>query len=328
MNPQDVQKQLFSLIELKIKPRKLSAELGQLLSIAPSAVYRRLSGETLLNLEEILILTRHYDVPFEQITNPKAISFELPTLMSSPRKLTEFLKVIENDLIELHQYPNSMIRFAALEVPIFYYLSAPTLAAFKFFMWQRTIMPLRNSFMFNKFSFSDFTSEALLQSRMQSMVDLYNRVESEEIWNTNMFDITLNQMRYCLHAGLFQDTNDVKILIDSSRQLIAHFEKLVAHGKKSFDDNAAPIHIWYNELFQNGMFILSESPHKTMVYNAFDVPNFMVSSHAEMYRVGYNFFNRMKSFSLDIMGVNEINRHRFFDRLYRKIDIFEKELLV
>ena len=76
------------------------------------------------------------------------------------------------------------------------------------------------------------------------------------------------------------------------------------------------------------MFILSETPHKKLIYNSFDVPNFMVSANIEMYKIGLNFFNRMKSFSLDIMGVNEINRHRFFERLYRKIEVFEKELLV
>ena len=327
MNSQDIQKQLFTLIEQKIQPRKLSGELGQLLSIAPSAVYRRLSGETLISFEQLLILLEHYDISFEQLTNPLAISFELPTLLMPARKLAEFLNLIETDLAELGQQGSSMIRFAALEVPIFYYLSSPTIAAFKFYMWQRSLMPLDN-YTLNKFSFKEFTGDSPLQMHMKNMVDLYNRIESEEIWNSNMFDITLNQIRYCLNAGLFKNTSDVKILTESIKQLIGHFETIVGTGKKSTSDNAAPIRVWYNELFQNGMFILSETKHKKLIYNSFDVPNFMVSGNLEMYKVGLNFFNRMKSFSLDIMGVNEINRHRFFERLYRKIEVFEKELLV
>lgn len=327
MNPQDIQKQLFDLIEQKIQPRKLSAEIGQLLSIAPSAVYRRLSGETLISFEQLLVLLKHYDISFERLTNPLAISFELPKALTSTKKLSGFLKFIEADLVELHQYPTSKIRFAALEVPIFYYLSSPALAAFKFYMWQRTLVPTKN-YTSTKFSFSEFTTETILHVHIKNIVELYNKIESEEVWNSNMFDITFNQIRYCLNAGLFQDVNDVKILIDSSRQLIAHFETIVGYGKKSTDETAAPIHVWYNELFQNGMFILSETPHKSLMYNAFDVPNFMVSSHSEMYKVGLNFFNRIKSFSLDIMSAHEVNRHRFFERLYRKIEIFEKELLV
>ena len=327
MNSQDIQKQLFTLIEQKIQPRKLSGELGQLLSIAPSAVYRRLSGETLISFEQLLILLEHYDISFEQLTNPLAISFELPTLLMPARKLAEFLNLIETDLAELGHQGSSMIRFAALEVPIFYYLSSPTIAAFKFYMWQRSLMPLDN-YTLNKFSFKEFTGDSPLQMHMKNMVDLYNRIESEEIWNSNMFDITLNQIRYCLNAGLFKNTSDVKILTESIKQLIGHFETIIGTGKKSTSDNAAPIRVWYNELFQNGMFILSETKHKKLIYNSFDVPNFMVSGNLEMYKVGLNFFNRMKSFSLDIMGVNEINRHRFFERLYRKIEVFEKELLV
>lgn len=327
MNPKDIQKQLLALIEQKIQPRKLSTELGRLLSIAPSAVYRRLSGETLLSFEQLMLLISHYDLSIEQLTNPSAVSFDLPTLMMPPKKLVEFLCLIENDLTELKMHPTSLVRFAALEVPIFYYLSSPALAAFKFYMWQRTLMPLKN-YTLNKFSFKEFSSDSSLQLHMKNMVELYNQIESEEIWNSNMLDITFNQIRYCLNAGLFKDASDVKILIESSRQLIAHFETIVGNGKKSAEDTAAPIRVWYNELFQNGMFILTETPHKSRVYNSFDVPNFMVSTNIEMYKVGLNFFNRMKSFSLDIMGVNEVNRHRFFERLYRKIEVFEKELLV
>jgi hypothetical protein len=160
------------------------------------------------------------------------------------------------------------------------------------------------------------------------MVNLYTTIAGEEVWNSQMFDITLNQIRYCLSAGLFQDPNDAKILIQSSKDLVAHFEMMVAKGRKTANKDAAPIKIWYNELFQNGMFILTETTSKRLIYNAFDVPNFMVSSNVEMYNVGLNFFNRMTAFSLDIMGVNEINRHQFFDRLNRKIELFEKELLV
>ena len=141
-----------------------------------------------------------------------------------------------------------------------------------------------------------------------------------------MFDITLNQIQYALNAGLFQDPNDAKTLIDNSKQLIEYFKMTVERGKKGSNKSDAPISVRYNELFQNGMYILTETTSKRLIYNAFDVPNFMVSSNTEMYKVGLSFFNRMNAFSLDIMGANEVNRHRFFGRLNRKIEVFEKEL--
>jgi hypothetical protein len=101
MSPQNIQEQLFTLIEQKIQPRKLSSELGDILSIAPSAVYRRLSGETLISFEQLLLLIKHYDITFGQLTDPLAISFELPTLLTPPKKLTEFLTILEKDLEEL-----------------------------------------------------------------------------------------------------------------------------------------------------------------------------------------------------------------------------------
>jgi hypothetical protein len=327
MHPQNIQEQLFTLIEQKIQPRKLSAELGDILSIAPSAVYRRLSGETLISFEQLLLLIKHYDITFGQLTDPLAISFELPTLLTPPKKLTEFLTILERDLAELKRDSASKIRFAALEVPLFYYLMFPELAAFKFFMWRRTLWQTKNPAL-TKFSFTEYTNDSPLQKQMHNMVDLYSTIEGEEVWNTNMFDITLNQIRYCLNAGLFQDPNDVKILIQNSKDLIAHFEMMSTKGRKTTDKNSASVKVWYNELFQNGMFILTETPSKRLIYNAFDVPNFMVSSNVEMYKVGLSFFNRMSSFSLDIMGANEVNRHQFFDRLHRKIELFEKELLV
>ena len=325
MNPQDIQKQLFTRIEEKIQPRKLSAELGQLLSIAPSAVYRRLSGETLISFEQLLLLIDHYDIPFGQLTNPLAVSFELPTILTPPKKLVEFLTILEKDLIELKRDGASKIRFAALEVPLFYYLSFPQLAAFKFYMWRRTLLQSKNPAL-TKFTFSEYVNDSPLQMQMRNMVNLYSQIESEEVWNTNMFDITLNQIQYALNAGLFDDPNDAKVLMDNNKQLIKYFESIVGRGKKGSDKNDAAISVRYNELFQNGMYILTETASKRLIYNAFDVPNFMVSSNTEMYKVGLSFFNRMNAFSLDIMGANEVNRHRFFGRLNRKIEIFEKEL--
>ena len=91
MNPQVIQKQLLDLIEQKIQPRKLSAEIGQLLSIAPSAVYRRLSGETLLGFDQLLVLLEHYDISFEQLTNPQSINYALPNTFSIlPSNATAF----------------------------------------------------------------------------------------------------------------------------------------------------------------------------------------------------------------------------------------------
>jgi hypothetical protein len=325
MSAQDLQKQLFTLIEEKIQPRKLSAELGQLLSIAPSAVYRRLSGETLISFEQLLLLIDHYGIPFGQLTNPLAVSFELPTIMTPPKKLSDFLTILENDLTELKRDPTSKIRFAALEVPLFYYLSFPELAAFKFYMWRRTLLQSKNPVL-TKFTFGEYLNDSPLQMQLKNMANLYSQIESEEVWNTNMFDITLNQIQYALNAGLFQDPNDAKTLMSRSKQLIEFFVTSVERGQKGSDKSAAPISVRYNELFQNGMFILTENNSKRLIYNAFDVPNFMVSSNTEMYKVGLSFFNRMNAFSLDIMGANEVNRHRFFGRLNQKIEIFEKDI--
>jgi hypothetical protein len=326
MHSKDFQKGLFTLIEKQIHPRKLSAEIGSLLSLTPSATYRRLSGDTYLSIEELLNLTTHFGISFEQLTNSLAVSFELPSLQNYPQNIGDYLNQIEAHLIELTSFPECKMRFAALEVPFYYYLSFPPLAAFKFYMWGRTLWQADNR-NHDKFHFQKMSKNPNFRNQIEKMAALSNQIQTEEIWNSNMLDITLNQIQYCLSAGLFQNPEEANQLVEEMRNLIKHLENITVNGQKTTHQPKQYHKIYYNELFQHGMFILTETPKTKKFFYTFNIPYFMVSQNTTMYAVGLDFFNRMKSYSLDVMDSNEVNRHKLIRRLNRKVDIFEEELV-
>jgi hypothetical protein len=325
MSPQDIQKQIFALIEHKIKPRKLSAVLPEVLNLATSAVYRRLTGETFLNFEQLILLMTRFDISFEHLTDPSLVSFHLPSLKTPPKNIYEYLWGSKQNLEALTQSPKSLLRYAAVEIPFYYYLAFPHLAAFKFYMWGRTLWH-SNRGSFSKFNFEEYTKDAPLQALMKKMVALNNQVETEEIWNDYMLDITYNQIRYCYKTGLIEDAAVVKTLLNDIRNLIGYLESVAETGRKTADGESASVQVWDNELFQNPMLVLAETPTQHLLYSNIDVPYFMVSQNTDMYQVASNFINRIQSFSNDLTNANEMNRHNYFKRLHQKAALYEEEI--
>ena len=325
MSPQDIQKHIFEQIAQKIKPRKLAPELGEALNMAQGSVYRRINGETLISFEESIKLMQRYDIPLDHLTDPTVVIFRLPSLAVQPKSIYEYLSQTEKNLGVLAQSAECILRYAAVEIPFYYYLPFPHLAAFKFFMWGRTLWH-SNRGKYAKFNFEEYTKDASLQMLMKRIVELNCQIQTEEIWNDYMLDITYRQILYCYKAGLIERKEDVEILLADINKLIKHIESVAETGQKTKDKMCAPIQIWDNELFQNAMFILSETVEEKQYYSSIDVPYFMVSSDVNAYEVGFNFFNRIKTFSNEITSANELNRSNFFKRLQQKTAIYEQDL--
>ncbi|MBL7817303.1 MAG: hypothetical protein JNL70_20015 [Saprospiraceae bacterium] len=323
MNPQDIQEQIFAQIAHKTKPRKLSAVLGEVLNITASAAYRRISDNTLLSFDQLVILSRHFNIPLDPLMDATAINFRLPSLATKPKNIYEYLAQTEQGLKNLVQSPKRILRYMAVEMPFYYFLSFPHLAAFKFYMWGRTLWHSDRG-AFASFNFGEYTQDKVLQSLTERIVAYNNQIATEEIWNDDMLNMTYKQIHYCQNAGLFESDEDVAILLNDLKSLVTHLKSVAKAGQKGGNDTATSIQIWDNEIFQNSMLILTEADEQKMIYTNIDVPNFMVSHDAALYQVSLDFFNRVQSFSNDITSVNEASRRDYFERLHKKTAIYEQ----
>ena len=329
MNSKEIQKQLFQKIHQHIAPVNLADELTELFNTTLSGAYRRIKGETLLSIEELVRILEHYPfLSFEKFVRPNQISYTLPCLTTQPHNMLDYLSTIERDLKQITIYPKAFISYVAQEVPFFHYLMVPEIAAFKMYMWSRTVWNVEN-LLHASFDLEKYRQDDLLLNQMKRIVSLYASVETKEIWNSNMFDITLNQIRHCYLAGLFKKgDDDVREIFVLLRGLIQKLRDIVVLGQKKGNERSAKCTVWYNELMQNSAFILFHlSENVQLVYNIFDAPNFMQSSDFNAFDYSQTFFDKLSGFALPLTGgVSERNMPLFFDRLNRKMDIFEHDL--
>ena len=321
-----VQKELFKIIQSQNPKHNIADTIANILGIAKSGAYRRITGETILTLKELILLLDTFSISFDSLINPVATGFELPILSEPPRNMSEYLKGIEQQLFIISKYQNTKLYFTDFE--FFYYMYVPELAAFKFYIWSRIVWRLEQK-QTKPFNFAHYRYDKPLLDRIENIANLYGQIPSYEIWRGNLFDTTLQQIRHCLSAGLFENPQDALHLCGLLRGLINLLQKMLIEGQKPFNkttEKAADISVWYNEIFESNSTIIADLGTDKYVYMAFDTPNIMVSRHLRTFEHSLDYFKQMQSFGLSLTDTNERNRHLCFSRLTRKIDFFEADI--
>jgi hypothetical protein len=320
------QKKWLQGLQKHIAPISLPHVLAEQFHTSLSTAYRRINGETLLTFDEISWLLTTYPVSLESSLRPNTIRYTVPALHAQPESPSAYLALIEKDLTVLAAEPTCLIQYMANEIPFFYYLLSPELAYFKLYMWSFTVWEIegkRNE----PFDMEVFRKDAHLNNQIKRLIVLYGSVASEEIWNINMFDTTLNQIQYCRDTRRFKNPADADFLVEILRGLLEKLKDIITVSKKVHDYPVnTPIafnHIWYNEIFHNNMFIIANLPYAHILYSAFDVPNFIKSIEPYMTEYGTAFFERTKKLSTQLDNASNTRQAtQFFNRLEQRIDHF------
>jgi hypothetical protein len=324
------QKEWLHELQKHITPISLPSVLEAQFHISPSAAYRRMNGETPLTFDELSYLLTTYPMSLESTLRPNTIRYTVPALHAQPQSPSAYLDLIEKDLTVLATEPTCLIQYMANEIPFFYYLLSPEMAYFKLYMWSFTVWQIEG-IATQPFDIEVFRKDINLNNQIKRLIVLYSSVASEEIWNINMLDTTLNQIQYCQDTNRFKNPTDAGLLIETLKGLIDKLKGIVEASKKIHDyPTTKPIalnHIWYNEIFHNNMFIIANLPYVHILYSAFDVPNFIKSTESAMTHYGTEFFNRTKNLSAQLdSSSNSRQATKFFKRLKLRINQFDLKI--
>ena len=132
---QDLQSNFFQKIKDILSPNASFAdELADVLGVSKDSVYRRLRNETSLSLEEIIILSEHFKVPFDLIEKQEnnAVTFTYKSL-ENQNDFKTYIQSIITDLSQIIQSDDKMVTYAANDIPIFHHFHFKELTAFKIF---------------------------------------------------------------------------------------------------------------------------------------------------------------------------------------------------
>ena len=121
---------------------RTAAFMSDLLNISEDAAYRRMRNPQALRADEMIKLAQELKIDLSQFSNTdeNLLTVELKSLHFEKYTSRDFFKELESRLDLCIFHPHSQINYGAKEIPFFYYMWFPKLAAFKNFIWQREFL--------------------------------------------------------------------------------------------------------------------------------------------------------------------------------------------
>lgn len=330
METTELQQQLFSFLKDNLPPHlSLVDELGDLLGIGSDSVYRRIRGEKPVTLMELKKICEHFHLSLDQLLQLKndSVVFRAPDLGKEHFPFADVLKSILQQLKHFNSFKTKQLLYLCKDMPIWQFFLYPELAAFKTFVWAKSIHnePLYAG---KLFSLEEMMVEDYFKTG-QKIIHEYNQIPSIELWNEESINSTLNQIKFYKDSGGFKQAKDVDVILDSFELTIKHLSMQAEKGVKFMPGEAdiqhkAPVQLYVNEIVIGSNTILVELDNTKLSIIPYNVFSYILTKDARFNESMFNGFNTLKNRSTLISVTGEKERNRFFTFQLEKVKSLHK----
>jgi hypothetical protein len=322
-DPKQIQQTLFAQIKAQL-PGNLSFvdEMAELLQLSPDSAYRRIRGETLLTLDEMMLLCGKYAISMDSLLhiNGNSIVFTGQQIDFDSFELEAHLAHILQQLQMLAASPNGRMYYLAKDVPVFHYFQFAELAAFKFFAWLKTL--LRHPDNGNKkFILAEAVNEKW-QALSQRIWATYAEIAAEEIWSAETINSTIRQIEYCREAMLFDSEETVQLLYGQLLQMLDRIESQAANGHKTLADKrqGGAFQLYYNGALLGDNTILMQLGEGRRVFINHGILNYINTGDENFCNYTFASLQHLIQKSSLLSKVGEKERNKFFNVMRNKIE--------
>ena len=330
METTELQQQLFSFLKDNLPPHlSLVDELGDLLGVGSDSVYRRIRGEKPVTLMELKKICEHFHLSLDQLLQLKndSVVFRAPDLGKEHFPFADVLKSILQQLKHFNSFKTKQLLYLCKDMPIWQFFLYPELAAFKTFVWAKSIHnePLYAG---KLFSLEEMMVEDYFKTG-QKIIHEYNQIHSIELWNEESINSTLNQIKFYKDSGGFKQAKDVDVILDSFELTIKHLSMQAEKGVKFMPGEAdiqhkAPVQLYVNEIVIGSNTILVELDNTKLSIIPYNVFSYILTKDARFNESMFNGFNTLKNRSTLISVTGEKERNRFFTFQLEKVKSLHK----
>lgn len=311
---------------------KTDAEkLAPYLNLNKNAVYKRLSGQTQLSLEDLVTLAQQFDIPLEKIFYPNKPSFEVVfSGFDAKTSSFEYLSNLEADLSQLVSLTDPKIWYVSIGLPDFYFFLFDEMTLFQVFTWERLTWN-NPDWQSRKFTL-DMPDKNDFLKQTKRLANYYTQLQVTEYWSEYVLDNFFQQLHYVVESKLYEKKEDILSLLRCSRDLIGHLRKMAMTERRfaplaSPSSNAAPFHLFYNETMKNNIMLLIETKEVEMVYAVVDNPNFVKTTDPKMIAHVRKMFEKLEKRAIPLGNRGERFRDVFFEKLEKRHGDFEEKIL-
>ena len=330
METNELQQQLFSYLKENIPPHlSLVDELCELLNLSADSVYRRIRGEKPITLTELKTICEHYHLSIDQLLQlgNESVLFQAPGMNGPPISFIDYLKGMLGQFRYFNSFKNTEMKYQCKDVTYWYFFLFPEMAAFKSFFWIRTINN-DPELATKKFSLAEFPFTDCYDVGQQILKE-YNNIPSEELWNLESINSTINQICYYKDSGLFKANDDLEAVIRSVILMLDHLQLQAEHGVKFLPGatdigHRASVHFYVNELILGNNTILLTLDNQRLSTVTYSVLSYLMTKDNRFADRAFATFNTLLSRSTLISRTGEKDRNRFFNTLRDKVNAIRK----
>lgn len=303
-------------------------ELAELLNTSNDSAYRRLRGDIILSVDELIKICNHFKISFEitpQTSAGNIATFSYNKLKDEENGFKNWFLNLSNNISHIASSKNSHIMYAAVDVPIWHHFNSDELIAFKLFYWQKSIL---NSPDFATKNYDAKFIDSELIDTAKNILNTYNQTTSVEIWTEDTLNSTLKQIEYFWESGFFENKEIAFQLcyeVELSIQLLK--QKAEQECKNINTPNGAKDFTLYeSEVMLGNNCILVNANNNKSVFVSNNTFNVMSTANEAFVAENEMWLNNITKKSILISGVNEKQRNKFFRQLQTKIDDLKSKI--
>jgi hypothetical protein len=311
----------FEQLRHRFKDKKSLAEaVSESLSIGMDGAYRRISGRSNLQIDELLTLAQTFDVHLPGGSDGD-VRFQFNNQNHNIRTPADYIDQLEVQLQMVDSWPDKQLYYATPDLPFFYELMSPTLMAFKLYVFGVTSWGFKE---WKNKPFSPRLIDSAVLDKAASISAYAYRVPSKEIWSSGILSASLSQLEYIAMVGKFADNTVPFKILEEMASIVDHLEKMAILGRKFApgEDPAtskAPFSIHFNELLYVSTTILVNSPQASLLFLSFITPNYLVTTDKEIGLEVKEWFEELLGEATELGKNTRKLRDWFFNRLRGQI---------
>lgn len=319
-----IQVKFFEKLKLSVpKNVSIASDIAEVLGISQDGAYRRMRGESVLSMDEMVKLCRYYRLSSDFITSTddSTAIFRFQKMFSNEKGFSDYIKNILADLLKIKDSDPKHIIYAAADMPLFIQFLSPEFSAFKMFFWQRAVLNL-SSMEGKKFSVTELKPE--LVEMCKKISETYTHIPSTEIWHQDTVASNLNLIEFAWDSGMFASKEDALIVCKKFSEMIALVEKQAEKSSKfreeeKWAENEGNFNMYQSEfVLMNNHIFVNAGCTKTL-YLTHNTFNSIATNNAVFCNETEEWLKNLIRKSTLISGVGEKQRHTFFKKAQEKV---------
>lgn len=300
--------------------------LTDLLNISADGVYRRMRGEKLLDLDELIKICQHFRVSIDEIitgSNRQTLQFNYTPLdLSDLEMYKRYMAQLLQSFSDLSKADDKEMFFTAIDIPMFHFLPYTELTLFKVFSWSNGTGAFHGKYG----DFCKLIKDDELIKIYKQLTACYDVIPSVEIWTEGTFDAILRSIDYYYESGYFSSPDEALILCSQLLDMVANINKLADRGFKEENSAKVPYKLYLSDIeLENNFVILRRSQKISCIIKLYTI-NSMVTTNPDFCDESIKWINNAMKKSILISGGSQKESFKFFNLLTQKVRFLIKKI--